>query len=325
MLTTIHNSAHGFLRVALTWGVACLAGCSSLALPNPVGWTSLGTEKEIPTRVVVVWTDTIMNQPGQRGVRGVGGRLVFYGAHDELPVQVRGTLTVYAYDDSEAIEPGVAPARKFVFLPDQLANHHSTSKGGSSYDVWLPWNEVGNPERQLTLIARFEPENGAVVMTDPARQLLPGTVNSTKVKNSTLSAAAYHDQPQRSHLDLASYEPSSAAGPCDQCAPEAADPLGTFTIDLPANVARRWHAQVADTLDQSPARAAARSAAVDTSATVARRPAGAEAALPLPRRVESAADARARPRRLNSPELPSRLIRRPASNKTSSAAPTEVR
>jgi len=324
MVMTPNNLVRCFLLVALPWGLACLTGCSSLALPKPSGWNSRSDKVEIPTRVVAVWTDTIMNQPGQRGVRGVGGRLLFYAAHDESPVQVNGTLTIYAYDDSEKIESEVAPARKFVFLPEQLVNHQSTSTIGSSYNVWLPWNEVGNPARQLTLIVRFEPDNGAVVMSDPARQMLPGVASSTRVKNSTLERAADQQPPQRSQLELASHEAAPLAAPPDEARPVAADPLGTFTIDLPADVARRWHAQVGSTLDRSPARAAPHRATAAISAAAAQGRAGKDAAIAPPRRVESAITDPTRSRRVTAREIPSRVGRRPSRTRSASATPTET-
>jgi hypothetical protein len=231
------------------------SGCSSLHLPTTLAWLSpANDEPSPPTRMVAVWTDAIMHQPGQAGVRGVGGRLLFYPDHSEKTLQVDGTLTVYAYDDMDQESAHTAPVRKFVFLPEQLEKRHSTSQLGSTYNVWLPWDEVGHAARQLTLIARFETSQGAVVMSDPARQLLPGTAVTPVVKEARLEPqirqlpTAHRD----SHVVATGYE--SAASPAPKAAGTGRDSTGagsggleTFTIDVPPDVARRWSAAVTQT------------------------------------------------------------------------------
>lgn len=180
-----------------------------------------------------------MNQPGLRGVRGIGGRIHFYANRNDQPIKVEGLLTVYAYDDSEEVGAQSVPVRKFAFLPEQLAKRHSVSKLGDSYNVWLPFDEVGGPTRQLTLIARFEPEGGASVMSDPARQLLPGVISKEKPQTAVANQETLSD----SRIELAGFE--------EQSPPQEGvdgDALGTFTIDLPNEVARRWQAKTADAL-----------------------------------------------------------------------------
>jgi len=50
----------------------------------------------------------------------------------------------------------------------------SKSELGSSYSFWLPWDEVGGPRTEVSLICRFEPKGGAVVSSEQAKQSLPG-------------------------------------------------------------------------------------------------------------------------------------------------------
>ena len=68
----------------------------------------------------------------------------------------------------------VAP-RKFFFKPEKLKKQCSESKQGPSYQVWLPWDPVGGPSKQVNLWTRFDGiSQGAVVMSDNSPQLLPG-------------------------------------------------------------------------------------------------------------------------------------------------------
>ena len=81
---------------------------------------------------------------------------------------------VYAFDETDRDPSNNRPDRKYVFTPQQLPAHYSKSKIGHSYSVWLPWDEVGGPQKELTLIIRFQPKEGTVAISDPCRQLLPG-------------------------------------------------------------------------------------------------------------------------------------------------------
>ncbi len=157
-----------FLGLALL----TLAGCTSLSLPKSWPWDSDKTKA--PTRMTDMWSFTVLQQQGQAGVRGYGGRLMFYDA-DDKPMKVDGTLTVYAFD-ARSDEPAKAvPERKFVFLGKDLPKHYSESKLGHSYSFWLPWDEVGGPERQLVLATRFQSKDGEVLVSAPSRQIMPGT------------------------------------------------------------------------------------------------------------------------------------------------------
>lgn len=128
-----------------------------------------------PTKIVAVWTDAVLHQAGKPATRGFGGRLMFYGPDESTPIKVDGTLVVYAFDEEGRSPTDVKPDRKYVFSPEQFARHYSKSKLGHSYSVWVPWDEVGGPRKEISLIARFIPKNGgAAVVSAQARQNLPG-------------------------------------------------------------------------------------------------------------------------------------------------------
>jgi len=129
-----------------------------------------------PDKIVALWSDTILTQAGRPPIRGFGGRLMFYEGKKEEPIKVEGTLMAYAFDETDRDANNARPDRKYVFTPQQLPLHYSKSKIGHSYSVWLPWDEVGGMQKEVTLIVRFQPKEGAVAVSDPCRQLLPGRI-----------------------------------------------------------------------------------------------------------------------------------------------------
>jgi hypothetical protein len=161
-------------------GLACFlaAGCSPLSLNKASMWPFNDDKPKVPEKVIAVWADTVLYQPGERPVRGFGGRLMFYEGKKEKPVKVEGTLVIYAFEEDGRAPNNTKPDRKYVFQQDQLPAHYSKSDLGHSYSVWLPWDEVGGPQKEISLIIRFEPKGGAVVVSEAVRQLLPGTTNA---------------------------------------------------------------------------------------------------------------------------------------------------
>ena len=86
-----------------------------------------------PNSMVAIWKASVFEKPGQKSVRGFGGRFYFYDAQNK-PVRVKGDLTIYGYDDdkhksSETTEHAKAD-RKFVFKADAINTHYSESALG---------------------------------------------------------------------------------------------------------------------------------------------------------------------------------------------------
>lgn len=162
--------------------VACLAatllaGCSKFDfdMSRNIPWGAGGDGvMQPPMKVVAVWTDTVLTQGLAPATRGFGGRVMFYAVEGGKPIKVRGTLTVYAFDETGRDVESTKPDRKFIFTPEQFEKHYSKSALGHSYSVWLPWDAAGGPLREISLLVRFQPENGTAVVGDPAKQHLPG-------------------------------------------------------------------------------------------------------------------------------------------------------
>lgn len=162
--------------------LSSLAGCSAFNLSQsmhfdldkPFPWEADEAEVQVPTRMAVVWHDTVLNQRRRRGVRGFGARVMFYNDESDKPIRVEGDIAVYAFDNTTAVEADAKPDRKYVFKHEQLEKHYSKSGLGHSYSFWVPWDEVGGEPRKIDLMLSFEDMTGAKIQSDSTRQKLPG-------------------------------------------------------------------------------------------------------------------------------------------------------
>ena len=129
-----------------------------------------------PKQVVAIWSDALYEQPGRTSVRGFGGRVYFYNAQNET-IPVEGQLVIYAYDDSagsDQEERSRVPDRKFVFRPEQLEQQYSPTDLGPSYNIWLPWDEIGGYKRTVALLPVFTGTQGNVAVGNQSVSILPG-------------------------------------------------------------------------------------------------------------------------------------------------------
>ena len=177
MRTRGHRQHHsiGRYRLLVALCFACVSpGCGSLKLATP-RLTFDDAPAEPPAKMIPVWSDTVMSRPGQRGVRGLGGRIVFYGRETDEPVQVNGSLIVYGWDDTQG-NLSQTPDRKYVVTPEELAGHLSQSTIGDSYSIWIPWDHAGSQHKRVTIVARYVGQDGVEIASTPQRVVLPGPV-----------------------------------------------------------------------------------------------------------------------------------------------------
>ena len=127
-----------------------------------------------PSGVAVVWTTAVLEKEASRATRGFGGMVTFQGKDQKKPVRVDGQLTVYAYENLSHEHDDTTPERKYVFTAEQLKTHYGEGPLGPSYSIWIPWDEVGGPRREIGLIVRFDPVEGKTVMGKPAHNVLKG-------------------------------------------------------------------------------------------------------------------------------------------------------
>jgi hypothetical protein len=184
-------------------------------------WSHDHDKAQTPERIVGTWTDTVLHQPGKQPERGFGGRLIFYGEDNEKPIQVDGQLVVYAFDETNRDPTDNKPTRRYVFPADQMVRRMSKSELGPSYSFWLPWDEVGGAETEISLIARFEPKSGAIVISEQTRHQLPGEISKTGIVNQSQTASKLPDgipmKPATPTLaDLVALERAKAGAAPDQ-------------------------------------------------------------------------------------------------------------
>ncbi|RIK76847.1 MAG: hypothetical protein DCC67_13365 [Planctomycetota bacterium] len=180
-----------------------------------VGWQQEPEkpQPQVPVRMVATWADTTLTKGGAKPVRGFGGRLLFFGRDSEDPVRVEGDLVVYAFDETSRPPHETQPTRKYIFPMEEFVRHESESKLGPSYSFWLPWDEVGGPQRKISLIARFQPKQGAIVLSEQTRHLLPGPTEPPR--DGPLIAAGERSalvESIRTASHAAPFDPAATAG-----------------------------------------------------------------------------------------------------------------
>lgn len=189
------------LMFTLGWAALAVPGCSPLGF-NLSDFSFNSEDKPVtPTRMIPVWTDTVLTRAGKPGVRGFGGRIVFYQEGRTLPVRVDGSIVVYAWDDTESKALSKVPDRKYVITAEELPEHFSESRIGPSYSIWIPWDEAGGAHRKITLVTRFVGTNGAEVVSEAIDAVLPGpTDDQLIVEERTLPS------PDSAPVDVALHE-----------------------------------------------------------------------------------------------------------------------
>jgi hypothetical protein len=201
--------------------LASLSGCKSFAPPEwSKGW--LAEEPKVaeskythPARLAVVWSPAVLNSPGKKPTRGFGGRVYFYDGQNRA-VPVEGQLVVYGYNDSRPEGSGKSPDRTYAFTPEQFAEHFSPTDLGASYSVWVPWDEVGSEQVEVSLVPIFTAASGQIVVGQSSKSLLPGpaTVNTpTRFEQFMLPPPqiTYEQAPGAFDVQRASYQEGGVA------------------------------------------------------------------------------------------------------------------
>ena len=170
--------------IALSLAIIASTGCTTSQMREmnaALPWNkqeALELERvTTPTRIASIWSHDVLTGPNHEATQGFGGRLYFYN-NEQQAVAATGKLVVYAFNDTESKRLGQTASeqanRKYVFSPDEFAQHYSESEIGPSYSVWLPWQRVGGPQQHVTLIAVLVTKDGKQIVAQPSRATLPG-------------------------------------------------------------------------------------------------------------------------------------------------------
>lgn len=239
--------------------LAAAGGCAKFDLNRSIPWgAGENGQLERPVRLVAMWTDTILTTPDAEPTRGFGGRLMFYAHEGSKPAKVKGSLTIYAFDETGRDAKNTKPDRKYVFTEEQFARHYSKSALGHSYSFWLPWDAVGGPQKEISLLVRFQPTSGGVVIGEQSTHLLKGVEPAAVQARSVQPPAGAHparlpgDSPQPAHsphaVQTVAYEApvgqSAAASPYGTAAAHDGQRqrMQTTTLRLPPYQGAAWMA-----------------------------------------------------------------------------------
>ena len=154
-----------------------LTGCESMQLKSPdwnLPWAS--DEPESPDCVLAFWNTSVMPSSQGKSQRGFTGRIMFHKEGTEEPVEVDGTLIVYAFEEEGRDPANPIPDRRLVITAEQLqsSDFHRDSEMGHAYDVWFEWGDADEPPKDVSLIVRFTPTEGESIASGIAKQVLPG-------------------------------------------------------------------------------------------------------------------------------------------------------
>jgi hypothetical protein len=235
-----------------------LTGCQALT-PNwsqAKNWLSLNSlnvsqsKFGTPVKMAVIWSPAVYNEPGKTPTRGFGGRIYFYDINNR-PIPVEGQLVVYAYNDSLPTTDGKSADRKFAFTPEQFTTHYNPTELGAAYSVWIPWDEAGKPQVELSLVPVFTASSGQLVIGQLSSNLLPGPTTPEQqsrisrftlppplmnrvgpdgqlIRDPGVQAAAYQEPPT-----------DAALGAPQFGQPQAPRGLDTLSITLPGTLSER--------------------------------------------------------------------------------------
>lgn len=241
------------------------SGCQSLAPKWPSGWfadekpTIERSKFASPVRMAALWSPAMLSQPGKPAKRGFGGRLYFYDGSNK-PIPVEGQLVVYAYNESKPNADHKTPDARFAFTPEQFTEHFSPSDLGASYSVWIPWDAVGGPQVDVSLLPVFTATSGQLVVGQSSRNLLPGATTPAvepKLERFTIPPTVSPNQPTQpgANVQQASFQQPAAgmpAGPFTSPQPSSRA-VETLSIRVPGSLAVRM-AQAPPQMPLQPAR-----------------------------------------------------------------------
>jgi hypothetical protein len=168
---------------------ASSVGCASLSsLQADFPWSEKKKQERLdqvtPVRMVCYWSEMVLNTSGKKPVRGFGGRVYFFNKHGKA-VKANGTLAVYAYDDTDKTAETASRDEAdftFIYKEEEFATYYSKSEIGDSYSVWVPWDEVGGEEKNISLVPKFTTQTGKLVTGQMSQNTLSGKKKKSKTE-----------------------------------------------------------------------------------------------------------------------------------------------
>jgi len=224
--------------ILLAAGVSLASGCAGMTKNWSKGmpWGEKASKIEeskyqTPVKIVALWSPAMYNAAGKPPIRGFGGRLYFYNGKNE-PISVEGQLVVYGFNDTNKSSDHKQPDRRIAYTPEQFSGHFSPTELGASYSVWVPWDAVGNPQAEISLLPIFTSSSGPVVMGQQSIGFLPGP--ETPVPEGSIEEKVFTPKVTTTgDVTKVGYEePLPASG-------AASSRMQTLSVTLPQSLAER--------------------------------------------------------------------------------------
>jgi len=129
-------------------------------------------------RIVCLWEPAEGQAPDGTPARGCAGNILFFTARKAEPIEVRGKVEIYQFDDQGTAEEQAQPLYKFTFGPGAWDAHISEGALGVGYSVFVPYMRKSRYETRCSLKMRFTPEDGRTpVYSNLDSVTLPGPDN----------------------------------------------------------------------------------------------------------------------------------------------------
>lgn len=183
----------------LTCGLLCTAlstGCATLHFP----WddrTPVASARNPVVQVLCLWEPSEGRDPNGHPCRGFAGQIIFQANHNGEAVKVDGDVAILVYDDQGTPEDQEKPQHEFDFDSGAWSRHLRVGTLGPTYNVFVPYTRKGNHHAVCTLKVRYKPKQGAEVVSDAARIILPGKQKA----NLSSPASAKPVEPQAAQVE----------------------------------------------------------------------------------------------------------------------------
>ena len=158
------------------------AGCTSVAPSKALKNVFWEEGPKTPGKMAAFWQCyTQTNPDGDMPLRGVGGRVLFYGEKNASdPVKVNGDVTIYLFDANDPMPMHSVPIKHAIFKKETLREFHRKDVNDfDGYEFFVPVDEVGNEEMDLEVLAVFHEakkpgKTQALIYSKLAAITLPG-------------------------------------------------------------------------------------------------------------------------------------------------------
>jgi len=172
--------------------VCCLlllsSGCTTVTPPKTLK-TVFYERPKTPGHMTAFWNPYTQTNPhGDVPLRGVGGRILFYGEKDESePIKVNGDVTVYLFDAHDPVPTRSVPIRHAKFEKKVLAAfYRKDNQDFHGYEFFVPVDELGNEEMDLQVVAVFHEfkktnKTTALIYSNAAVVTLPGPKSQNRI------------------------------------------------------------------------------------------------------------------------------------------------